>query len=307
MSYIYNLFSSKKKNNIIISNEDDSDNIEEVNKEENNKVVEKDNEDENEEDEKSESDEDEESESEEDKFENYIIPDSIQSNNKISAYCKILWNGIDHIAHWELQRKIDFSHATILAKSMKLDYKKYGEFIFYEPIHLGKIKSENKYKIIDGQHRLTAYAHLLQMKKYPIQQIPCIIWYTDTEVEFIDLFDRINARKSINHNKLMQYKIFDIYTLMEVKFGKNIWGSNRPKISKEIFTNKIRENDSVENLDATEIIEKICKINNEICNLSRAERCKKFKIKCNTATHISAEQINFYLAYSKTLDWIDEL
>ena len=105
----------------------------------------------------------------------------------------------------------------------------------------------------------------------------------------------------------MQYKIYEIYGLLENKFGKNIWGNNRPKISKEIFTNKIRENDNVENLDANIVVDRICEINNEIRDLARTERCKKFNIKCTTATHISAEQINFYLGYSKTLDWISDI
>ena len=46
-----------------------------------------------------------------DNFENYIIKDSIQKYNKFANSCQFLWNGLDFIERWELQRKIDNNHA----------------------------------------------------------------------------------------------------------------------------------------------------------------------------------------------------
>ena len=154
MSYLYNLFTSKNK--IIIDNN--------YNYNEKKDIVIKESEVELKVESEVESDVESEVESEDDElvdnFVNYVIQESIQQNNKISQYCKFLWNGIDQIENWELQRKIDYEHATKLTKTMIKDYKKYGEFIFYEPIHIGKIKLENNYKIIDGQHRLKSYKYL---------------------------------------------------------------------------------------------------------------------------------------------------
>lgn len=207
-----------------------------------------------------------------DNFENYIVKDSIKKYNNKAIFCHYLWNGTEFIDRWELQRKIDENHAKKLICSMEKDYKKYKEFIFYEPIHLGKINNNDNYKIIDGQHRLESYQYLLETNKYSIQKIPCIIWNLENEKDFIKLFDKINSRISINKNKLIQYKMCDVIKLLEETYSNDIWGRNRPRINKELFIDKMRENNNVHNLDAVDIITKIKNINNNIRSLSRKKK-----------------------------------
>ncbi|AYV80128.1 MAG: hypothetical protein Gaeavirus11_8 [Gaeavirus sp.] len=240
-----------------------------------------------------------------DVFDNYIIKESIQRYNINAQFCKFTWNGTYLIDRWELQRKVDISHAKYLVKSMISDYKKYGEFIFYEPIHLIK-KSDSKYYVIDGQHRLEAYNFFHTKNKYPIQQVPCIIWYTHNNItpdeDFITLFDKINSRVSIDRHQLHHYKILDIINEMETKYGKLIWGLKRPRINKDIFILKINENDNIHDLILEDIMDKIYEININIRALPRTKRPR-----ATVSLNKSAETLDFFLGLDKKLSWIDDI
>src|SRR3990167_10136649 len=124
----------------------------------------------------------------------------------------------------ELNRKISNDHVNKIRKEMINDYKNNGEFIFYEPVHL-TIKTDNLFYIIDGQHRLLAYHKLYKKNKYPIQHIPCVIWFPKTENEFIEIFDKINSRTLLDKTKLFNYKMNEIIVWLDETYGKNecIW------------------------------------------------------------------------------------
>jgi hypothetical protein len=80
-------------------------------------------------------------------------------------------------------------------------------------------------------------------------------------------------------------------------------GERRPRISKELFIDKIRNNDDCYKLSAEEIIGKIVKINNDLRILPRQERGGNLTIKI----HEKAEEIDFFLGIDKKLDWIDKI
>jgi hypothetical protein len=239
-----------------------------------------------------------------DSFKNYILPDSVKTFTKNSEFCRFNWNGIEFLDKWELQRKIDKTHATELAISIQKDYKKYKEFIFYDPVHIGKKKNDIKYYVLDGQHRLEAYLYFYERNKYPIQKIPAIIWYAEDDQEFIELFNKINSRLSIDKLKLMQFKLYEINEGMEQKYGKNIWGYKRPKIDKEIFCEKIKNNDNANNLSSEEILDKLFKINENIRGKPRASRVKP---NVTTSVHNSAESLDLFLGLDRTMAWMNEL
>ncbi len=236
-----------------------------------------------------------------DNFQNYIIPESVQVYTKNAEFCRFNWNGIEFLDRWELQRKVDIRHATELAKSLKADHIKYGEFIFYDPVHIGKKANDDKYYVLDGQHRLEAYQYFYERNIYPIQQIPAILWYANNEEQFIELFYKINSRLNIDKLKLIQIKLLEIFEGMEKKYGKNIWGINRPKINKDLFTQKLRNSESVHNSSTEEILTNLFKINE---NLRKLPRSLRIKPNCTTNVHNSAETMDFFLGLDKKMEWL---
>ena len=235
----------------------------------------------------------------------FIIKDKITDFNSKSIFCYYLWSGIAELDKWELNRKIDSNHCKKIYKEMIKDFDKKGEFIFYEPIHLA-IKSDNIFYVIDGQHRLVACNKIYKKNKYPIQQIPCIIWFPNDEEEFIEIFDKINSRTLLDKTKLFNYKINDIITWMDKNYGKSecIWGKLRPKINKDLFVEKMRQNDIIHKLETEEIIKKI---NNYNIKLRGMPRNKRYVKTLNDSVHNHVETIDFYLGYDKELEWVTNL
>lgn len=250
---------------------------------------------------------DEENIEEQDNFDNYIISTSLRKFSSNADFCLFNWNGIEFLDKWELQRAVDIKHAEDIANSLNKRYKKYKEFIFYDPIHICKKKDDNKYYVLDGQHRLEAYYALYLRNKYPIQQIPAVIWNVDNDEEFIELFNRINTRLSIDKIQLMQVKILEIIQGLEKKYGQNIWSSGerpRPKINKEIFCAKLKENKNTNKLSSIEIIDKLIKINNNIRSKPRILRTRN---PTSSNIHSLAEEMDLFLGLDKEMNWMNEL
>ncbi len=245
-----------------------------------------------------------EQEQEPDHFGNYIIKESKSIYNHNSYYCQFLWSGIDHLDHWELQRKVTKEHAKQILIQMKKDYKSQGKFTFYDVVHLG-IKPDGKYYVIDGQHRLVAYYNLFYKNQYPIQRVPAVVWETKTDDEFLEIYERINKRVPFDVTPFSK-KILDIMFQMENYFGKGqtIWGKKRPKIDKILFVEEMKTNDDVHKLDADTIVKKIIDINIKIRGLPRSKRGDG---KITSQVHTSAENMDFFLGYDKTLKWIHDI
>jgi hypothetical protein len=192
-------------------------------------------------------------------------------------------------------------------------YKKHKEFIFYDPIHICKKNDDNKYYVLDGQHRIEAYNYLYLRNKYPIQQIPAIIWSVNNDEELIKLFNRINTRLSIDKIQLMQVKILEIIQGLENKYGKNIWSSGerpRPKINKEIFCAKLKENNNANKLSSGEILDKLIKINNNIRSKPRILRViikNQSQTQPSSNIHNLAESMDLFLGLDKEMNWLNEL
>lgn len=238
----------------------------------------------------------------------YIVHDKITDFNSKSILCYYLWSGVEDLDRWELNRKINLEHVKKIYREMVNDYEKTNEFIFYEPVHLA-LKKNSVFYVIDGQHRLLACAKLYKKNKYPIQQIPCVLWFPKTEEEFIEIFDKINSRTPLDKTKLFNYKINEIIGWIEKTWNKDkkiqLWGKTRPKINKDLFVEKMRESDSVHKLDTIDIINQIKKINSKIRGLSRNKRCDKKSV--SDSVHNHAESIDFFLGYDKELGWINDI
>ena len=122
---------------------------------------------------------------------NNYIKNKIRYNN-YAEFSFIQWNGLHFIKISELQHTINNNHVKNIIKDMEINYNKTNNFIFYDPIHFAC--ENNNYYIIDGYHRLKAYKILFNKNKYPIQNIPCIIWYTTTEYNKEYIYDKIHER-----------------------------------------------------------------------------------------------------------------
>lgn len=238
----------------------------------------------------------------EDTFTNYI------DNNQqivISSKCvfkKFSWNGAELIDRWELQRTIDKKKVILIAKDMIKYYKKNNEFVYMDPIHIAHFGE--KYYVIDGQHRLVALIKIYNINKFPIQKIPCMIWNVKSDEEIDNLFDTINNRLVIDKNKLMKHKLLLLLDLMETKWNNDIWGERRPRINKDLFIEKIRNNDNCYKLDAEEIMEQITKINN---NIRLKKRQDRHSSKLSVLIHNKTEELDFFLGIDKELGWIDDI
>ncbi len=240
-----------------------------------------------------------------DNFTHYVLKESIRSYNHNSFYCQFLWSGIEHLDHWELQRKLNKNHAKQILSQMKKDYNNnQKKFTFYDVIHLA-IKPDGKYYVIDGQHRLVAYFNLYLKNVYPIQKVPAVIWTTKSDEEFLEIYERINKRVPFDVTPFNK-KILDIIFQMDNTFNKvsNIWGKKRPKIDKNLFIEEMKTNDYVHKLDADTIVKKIIEINIKIRGLPRSKRTDS---KVSSQVHTTAEEMDFYLGYDKSLKWIHEI
>ncbi len=240
-----------------------------------------------------------------DTFKNYIIKESIRTYNHNSYYCQFLWSGISHLDHWELQRKVNKDHARAILKQMKKDYEVNKKFTFYDVIHLGRKANDDTYYVLDGQHRLIAYDNLHIRNLYPIQKVPAVIWETNSDEEFLEIYERINKRVPFDITPFNK-KILDVIFQMDNTFGKgtNIWGKKRPKLDKVLFIDEMKTNDSIHKLDADTIVKKLIEINVKIRGLPRSKRTND---KVSGQVHTNAEEIDFFLGYDKSLKWIHEI
>ena len=243
------------------------------------------------------------SEEEEDCLDNYFVDDKINIHGGFIT--NILWTGFndDNLSLSFFNRKINIEHAIKIRDEMKNDYKRNGHFNFYDLIQLAKI--DNKYYVIDGQHRFVAYKNLIKKNKYNVQKIPCMIKFCKDEEEGYELICNINNRLVIKKEDFIKYKMHDIVEGIEKMFDKiQVWGTNRPKINKNKFIEKIKNNDNIENMKLDEIIAQINKINN---NVRAIKRNKRSKANISKKLHDYADENNFYLFYDNNLNWIDNI
>jgi hypothetical protein len=84
-----------------------------------------------------------------------------------------------------------------------------------------------------------------------------------------------------------------------LKKNKDIWGKNRPKINKDLFVEKMRQNNLVHKLETNELINKINDHNILLRGLSRTKRYNKHIV---DSIHNSAKTMDFYLVGDLDLD-----
>ncbi len=79
----------------------------------------------------------------------------------------------------------------------------------YDLIQFGKI--DDKYYLVDGQHRFRAYQKLIKKNKYRVQKIPCMIKYCKNDDDIYNLICKINNRKIIKKNDFYEIQVTRYY------------------------------------------------------------------------------------------------
>ena len=105
-----------------------------------------------------------------------------------------------------IQRNLDTEHYTSILNYQKNYYEKYKEFNFINPIII--VELNNKYAVVDGQHRIMVIKALTDM--YKIQfNIYLQILNINTQEEYDDLFLIINKNKPVAiHNNIIDWKTY---------------------------------------------------------------------------------------------------
>jgi len=93
------------------------------------------------------------------------------------------------------QRSIDSDQINKIYEYQIRHFEKYNEFFFVNPIIIGCIKNEDKYYIIDGQHRISCIRRL--SNNYPTITFPCSILYVDDENELDEKYMAMNQNKPV--------------------------------------------------------------------------------------------------------------
>ena len=244
----------------------------------------------------------------EDCLDNYFVGNKIPKSNGFVT--DVLWTGFkdENINRTYVNRTLNRKHGKKIRINMEKDYKKNKCFKLHDQIHLAKVN--DKYYLIDEPHRYAAYKSLIRKNNHPVQKILCIINYCKDKEKMYDLVNSVNDRLIVKKEdfKKEDYKKYKknniIYELDKKYEDINIWGSNRPRMNKNKFIEKIQNNNSIENMTLEKIIEKIDKYNDSVRVTDRENRTKQ---NISVKNHEFCEKNNFFLGYDKNINWIDNL
>lgn len=244
-------------------------------------------------------------------------------------FAKLSADDIDCIDFWELNRKLDRDFIKKIKHWQEDYHNKNGRYNFIDPLHICELEEETEYgytytyKLLDGQHRLSAYREL--NNKYDRPMLPVIIHRVKNKDEMLSLFQFINNRAFLDMNQLNDErdKLVTLMNLMDKhwiinrmrKIGQGIgdksngiytiFGKNRPYINKENFSQKIRDTKCFTNCSVEEILNKLIEINAIIKSLPYNRRASN--IKKDSKYIQTSEYLNFYLGYDKDMKWVREL
>lgn len=213
----------------------------------------------------------------------------------------------------DIQRNIDTEHLQDLIAYQENYYEKNGEFSFPVPIILCSL--DNKYSIIDGQHRYEAIKFLY--KKYKINfyiMISQIIIYNIDEYD--DYFIAINKNKPVKIYNIDEWKNsvkkIEKYFIDNWKsYIKNTNNPLIPHINLENMKKYIHDNNLLNNVNYETFIGEMINLNNFYKFYWKQYIREKGYIK-NIETYInkceSKDKNNpLYLTLFKNFEWINKV
>ena len=263
--------------------------------------------------------ESEESEDEEETYSENILDyanDRLLKKNPTQYHAIISSNSLELVKKWALNRKINDSYVNELKKVYIQDIIQHGYPRLLDPIHISTYidsNGDNIYEIIDGQHRYKALYELHddQTLNLDIFDVSIELHLVKSEEEKMELFDKINRRKQINREDLIDYKIPIFIDKLAEYWKENhtfeIYGSQRPRINKSVLESKMKTcMDKLDKYKIVDLMDIFFQINKDIGKLPRKHRCGKIGT-ASRKMHDRTDDIKFYLGMDNKLGWLDKI
>ena len=216
----------------------------------------------------------------------------------------------------EIQRNIDVNHLNNLIQYQKDYFNKYNTFSFPNQIILCKFN--NKFAILDGQHRIQCIETIYNEYKLDFNIALSIIEIQDIS-EYNELFISINKNKPLVLFNNMDDWI-SIGKHIETYFINNFSiynkSSEKPHIPHINFNNMLKyinEKDIIKKLnitDKSQIINEITELNNYYGGSNGTSQIKKYiKNYDNLYFKCKEKQPNnpLYLSIYQNFEWIDRI
>lgn len=99
----------------------------------------------------------------------------------------------------KVQRNLNANHIANMILDQKQEYEKHKAFSMLQSITVARLGKTNEIYVLDGHHRIKAFAQLEQ-EGYPISDVvvPVILYNVDTYAEMISYYNRINKNMPIH-------------------------------------------------------------------------------------------------------------
>lgn len=263
--------------------------------------------------------ESEESEDEEETYSENILDYAngrLLKKNPTQYHAIISSNSLELVKKWALNRKINDSYVNELKKVYIQDIIQLGYPRLLDPIHISTYidsNEDNIYEIIDGQHRYKALYELHddQTLNLDIFDVSIELHLVKSEEEKMELFDKINRRKQINREDLIDYKIPIFIDKLAEYWKENnnfeIYGTQRPRINKSVLESKMKTcMDKLDKYKIIDLMDIFFQINKDIGKLPRKHRCGKIGT-ASRKMHDRTDDIKFYLGMDNKLGWLDKI
>lgn len=233
-----------------------------------------------------------------------------KNNNQIHAILDS--NALHLMKIWALNRHINRDDLNYLKGIFIEDIKSFGYPRLFDPIHLCHFCDENGdnvYEIIDGQHRYKALLEIHEEFNFENFDVVVEIHKVNNETEKMELLDKINCRKQINRNDLIDYKIPSFIDMLERywlnNFKTKIYGINRPFICRTKLQKNLKNiSEKLEKYNLNDLLEKFIFINREISKRTQKNQCGKSSCP-KKLTFDKAKSKNFFLGLDKNMEWIE--
>jgi len=236
------------------------------------------------------------------KIEKPYLKNLIFQDDFKQIYASDLHNFINYIEIYSGQRPVSEVHILNLLECLKLGHDFKGTF---KLIHCLK---ENEVYIIDGQHRFYAFREMMALDPNFNRNVIIELYSTDesTSENTIQLFKDANNCKNIETTEIPVFDALQIVDELSKQFPDMIrFGDskrvNRPRISKQELTTKIRQLIQSTGKNKDEILRIILEANEKF-DLSEESKKKK-KITRNMIENCKG----FHLGLDDDFQWLRDI
>ena len=209
----------------------------------------------------------------------------------------------------KFQRQLDEKRIQDIMEHQKKLFIKKNRVETFNPIYLTYV--DNKFEIIDGQHRYFSFKKLFESKEIPIFNIEYKIIICQTIDESYSYFDLINLSKPLilPKNRTEAEEIRKLFDHIKNKYKKNIKTSDNPRCP-NINLEHLRQN--ITNLG---LIQKCIETEQNVisCLEELNDFYKDIYYKNNSKwrkwglSQTSEEEHKFFLGFYKNYEWICHL